>query len=155
MLHNGEGIVRKPELFINLMTSTLQRYTGMDNLEDDFVGIALGMKTDEWKSKLEEFLGSGYNTREALIFMYAQQISNFYVKPPIILEVPSTTGNIVYTVFLCTDHDAGHYVMKLHKLPIYQKWRKIEWEGSAETISKKKKINREAKELGHHQTFFD
>lgn len=146
---------RRPELFINLMTSTLQRDTGNENLKDDWVGLSLGMKKEEWKSKLESCLESGYNTRQALIFMYAEKIANFYKKPPIILEVPSTDGNIVYTVFLCTDHNAGHYVMKLHKLPEYHKWNEIEWKGSAETISKKKKVQHKAEKLGQKQMFFD
>ncbi len=149
------NVIRKPELFINLMTSTLQRDTRNENLKEDWVGLSLGMKKEEWKSKLENLLESGYNTREALIFMYAEKIANFYKKPPIILEVPSTDGNIVYTVFLCTDHNAGYYVMKLHKLPEYQKWHEIEWKGSAETISKKKKEQRKAEKSGQKQMFFD
>lgn len=148
-------ITRRPELFICLMTGRLQRLTGMGKEEMEIVGNALGLEEDEWKSKLESYLERGYNTRQALIFIYAEKIANFYKKPPIILEVPSTDGNIVYTVFLCTDHDAGHYVMKLHKLPEYHKWNEIEWKGSAETISKKKKVQRKAEKLGQKQMFFD
>ncbi len=128
--------------------------TGKDK-EIEKVGIALGLEENIWKAKLENCLESDYNTRQALISIYAEKIANFYKKPPIILEVPSTYGNIVYTVFLCTDHDAGHYVMKLHKLPEYQKWHEIEWKGSAETISKKKKEQRKAEKLGQKQMFFD
>jgi len=87
--------------------------------------------------------------------MYAEKIANYYKKPPIILEVPSTDGNIVYTVFLCTDHNAGHYVMKLYNLPKYHEWRKIEWENSAETISAKNKIQRKAEKSGQKQLFFE
>lgn len=148
-------IFRRPELFICLMTGRLQRLTGMGKDERDKVGIAMGLEEKVWKSKLENCLESGWNTRVALIFMYAEKISDFYKKPAIILEVPSTDGNIVYTVFLCTDHDAGHYVMKLHKLPEYQKWHEIEWKGSAETISKKKKQQRKAEKSGQKQMFFD
>ena len=148
-------VIRKPELFINLMTSTLQRDTGNDNLRDDWVGLSLGMQKEEWKTKLEIFRENGKNTREALIYMFAEKISGFYEKSPIILEVPSTDGAIIYTVFLCTDHNAGYYVMKLQKLPEYQKWSKIEWEGSAKAISKKKKERRKAEKAGHRQIFFD
>ncbi|MCG2736662.1 MAG: hypothetical protein L6282_09750 [Candidatus Methanoperedenaceae archaeon] len=136
------------------MTGRLQRLTGMDK-EKEKVGTALGMEENIWKAKLENYRDSDDNTRRALISMYAEKIANFYKKPPIILEVPSTDGNIVYTVFLCTDHDAGHYVMKLHKLPKYQEWRKIEWEKSAETISEKNKIQRKAEKSGHKQLFFE
>jgi hypothetical protein len=87
--------------------------------------------------------------------MYAEKIAAFYKKPPIILEVPSTDGNIVYTVFLCTDHDAGHYVMKLHKLPKYHEWRRIEWKKSAETISAKNKERRKDEKLGLKPRFLD
>ena len=77
------------------------------------------------------------------------------MKPPIILEVPANDGAIVYTVFLCTDHDAGHYVMKIHKLPEYQKWREINWKREAETISKRKKLTRDAAKCGQEQTFLE
>ncbi|MDD5474080.1 MAG: three-Cys-motif partner protein TcmP [Candidatus Methanoperedens sp.] len=147
-------ITRKPELFICLMTGRLQRLTGIEK-EKETVGIAMGLEETIWKAKLENYRDSDDNTRRALISMYAEKIANFYKKPPIILEVPSTDGNIVYTVFLCTDHDAGHYVMKLHKLTKYQEWRKIEWEKSAETISAKKKIQRKAEKSGQKQLFFE
>lgn len=149
------NMIRRPELFINLMTSTLQRETGIDYLKDDWVGISLGMKKEEWESKLKKFIGMGKNTREALILMYAEKISNFYKKPPIILEVPSNDGAIVYTIFLCTDNNAGHYVMKLLKLPEYKKWLKIEWEKSAETISEKKREQRKDEKLGLKPRFLD
>ena len=148
----GRQVTRRPELFICLMTGRLQRLTGMDSKEDT-VGSALGMNTEEWKLKLDGYLKNDYNVRQALIFMYAEKISQYYEKPPIILEVPSTDGAIVYTVFLCTDHDAGHYVMKIHRLPEYQKWRAIEWKGEAETISKRKKLTRDAAKCGQEQTF--
>lgn len=150
----GRHITRRPELFICLMTSRLQRLTGMESMEG-IVGNALGMNTEEWKSKLDGYLENDYNVREALIFMYAEKISQYYEKPPIILEVPANDGAIVYTVFLCTDHDAGHYVMKIDKLPEYQKWWRIKWKGDAETISKRKRLTRDAEEHGQKQTFLE
>lgn len=149
----GRYVTRRPELFICLMTGRLQRLTGMESMEG-IVGSALGMNTEEWKSKLEGHRENGYNVRKALISMYAEKISQYYEKPPIILEVPANDGAIVYTVFLCTDHDAGHYVMELHKLPEYQKWREINWKGDAETISKKNRLIRNAEKRGQKQTFF-
>jgi ribonuclease HI len=77
------------------------------------------------------------------------------VKPPIILEVPANDGAIVYTVFLCTDHDAGHYVMKIDKLPEYQKWKEINWKREAKTISKRKRLIRDAAKCGQKQTFVE
>lgn len=149
------NVIRRPELFINLMTSTLQRETGIDYLKDDWVGISLGMKKEEWESKMKKYIGMGKNRREALILLYAEKISNFYRKPPIILEVPSNDGAIVYTIFLCTDNNAGYYVMKLLKLPEYKKWHKIEWEKSAETISAKSKERRKDEKLGLKPRFLD
>jgi three-Cys-motif partner protein len=148
----GRQVTRRPELFICLMTGRLQRLTGMDSKED-IVGSALGMNTEEWKLKLSGHLENGYNSRQALIFMYAEKISQYYEKPPIILEVPANEGAIVYTVFLCTDHNAGHYVMKIHKLPDYQKWKEINWKREAETISKRKKLISDAAKCGQEQTF--
>jgi three-Cys-motif partner protein len=154
----GKEVSRRPELFICLMTGRLQRLSGMESLENDIVGKALGMEEMEWKSKLNKYLENGYNTRESLIFLYAEKIGQYYKKPPIILEVPSNIGNIVYTVytvFLCTDHVAGHYVMKIHKLPEYQKWQQIEWKGEAKIISKKKKVITDAEKSGQEQTFLE
>ena len=148
----GMQVTRRPELFICLMTGRLQRF-GRESKED-IVGSALGMNTDEWNSKLDRYLENGYNVREALIFMYAEKIAQYYEKPPIILEVPANDGAIVYTVFLCTDHDAGHYVMKIDKLPEYQKWKEINWKREAETISKKNRLIRNAEKRGQKQTFF-
>lgn len=152
---NKNGKIRRPELFINLMTGTLQRYTGLPNLKNDYVGMALGMSASEWERKLKNHIDSGKNTREALILMYAEKLMEFYEKEPIILDVPGIGGNIVYTVFLCTDSDAGHYVMKLHKLPEYQTWVKFEWKSTAEKISNQKKQNRKAAKSGQTQAFLD
>lgn len=153
--HCKNGKARRPELFINLMTGTLQRYTGLSNMKIDRVGITLGMNKEEWRAELSKLVEQGYNTREALIQMYAEKLMKFYSKPPIILDVPSVHGNIVYTVFLCTDNDAGHYVMKLYKLPEYQKWQKIEWGNIAEQISKKSQEIRKATKAGRKQLFID
>ena len=149
--YGGKG--RRPELFINLMTHALQRSSGKDDLKEDIIGITLGMEKDEWKLKLEQLLAMNKNTREAFIIMYAEKLFEFYEKEPIILEVPSTTGGIVYTIFLCTDHPAGHYVMKLHKLKKYHEWHEFEWKGIAESISEKKKVQRKAEKNGHTATF--
>ena len=149
-------VSRRPELFICLMTGRLQRLVGMGSPEDDAViGKALGMDKEEWKSKLKQYLDKDPNIRKALIYMYAEKLSKYYKKPPIILEVPSNFGNIVYTVFLCSDHDAGHYVMKIHKLPEYQKWQRIDWKGEAKVITKKRKVISDAKKHGQEQTFLD
>jgi three-Cys-motif partner protein len=153
--HYKTGKERRPELFINLMTGTLQRYTGLSNLKDDPVGITLGMAKNEWETELLRLREQGCNTREALIRIYAEKLMRFYNKLPIILDVPSVQGNIVYTVFLCTDSDAGHYVMKLHKLPEYQKWQEFEWGNVAEQISRKNQETRKAAKSGRKQLFFD
>jgi three-Cys-motif partner protein len=149
------GKVRRPELFINLITSTLERYTGKDDLKEDYVGITLGINKDEWKDKLSNLLAAGYNTRKALIIMYAEKLMEFYKKPPLVLDVPAVHGNIVYTVFLCTDSDAGYYMMKLHKLPMYQQWQKVEWKKTAQAISKKKKVSSKAAKSGQKQAYLD
>lgn len=151
----NKDVARRPELFVNLITSTLHRYAGNENLKKDLVGITLGMEKDEWKQKYDQLIDIGKNAREALIIIYATKLAHFYEKEPIILDVPSVSGNIVYTVFLCTDNDAGHYVMKLQGLPKYHNWNKFEWEGVAKTISKQKKIQKKAEQSGHRQIFFE
>jgi three-Cys-motif partner protein len=136
--HKGRERTRKPELIITLMTSDLQRNV---NSNPHVISTALGKEEAEWRPKFEDLIGKGFNTREAIIELYAEQLANLYEKPPIIAEIDTTEeAAIVYCMMLLTDHDAGYYVFKLKGLPGFEKWRITEWRKSAERISVEKRL---------------
>ncbi len=141
-------VTRRPEMFINLMTSVLQRCSGMTDGQEKALDIALGMPTEEWRSRLDELREDGLNTREAIVEIYGSKLANIYGKPPIALTVPGTEGNLVYTIFLVTENEAGYYVMRIKKLPKYFEWHQHEWATKAKRLKHKRKGKRRAKKAG-------
>ncbi|MDK2833274.1 MAG: hypothetical protein PWP63_361 [Methanolobus sp.] len=130
----GNLHTRRPEIMINLMTSSLQREIHNQNV----VCGSLGISEEQWKT-LEQKSCSG-NTTSVIVDAYAERLSQFYEKPPIRFLVKGKHGNIVYSILLFTDSDAGHYVTKVHKMPEFDKWLKVEWSKSAEEIVAKKNL---------------
>lgn len=135
---NGDERVRKPELIINLMTSDLQRNI---DLNPHVVSTALGLDEDDWRPKIDALMEKpGYNTRKALIELYARRLSELYEKPPIISEINTTNESaIVYCLFLCTDHDAGHYMGIFEGLKDYNT-RLYNWRHEAQRMIAEKKL---------------
>ncbi|AFV22847.1 hypothetical protein Mpsy_0638 [Methanolobus psychrophilus R15] len=131
-IKKGKSVTRKPELFINLMTSGMQRNV---EINPEKISIALGMEEDIWKRKYDELIAEGYNARTAIINIYTERLAEYYKKPPIVVEINDDTESaIVYCLFLCTDSDAGHYVTKLLSLPEYEKWKVFEWQPTAKRL---------------------
>ncbi|WP_082122655.1 three-Cys-motif partner protein TcmP [Methanoculleus sediminis] len=130
--------VRKPELIINLMTSDLQR-----NIKTNphVISIALGLDEGVWRPEIDDLMQTkGYNTREALIELYARRLSELYDKAPIISEINTTNESaIVYCLFLCTDNNAGHYMGKLQGLKDYNT-RLYDWRHEARRVVAEKKL---------------
>jgi three-Cys-motif partner protein len=128
----GKLRVRRPELFINLMTHELQR--NIDNYPDLF-SQAIGLSEEVWRPKFEFLIGLGQNYRQAISTLYLEQLSRFYDIPPIMVEVYDTYKKaIIYCLILCTNSPAGNYVMRLAGLPEYNEWRVYEWDREAKTI---------------------
>lgn len=153
---NGKQVSRRPELFICLMTSRLQRLAGgLYAADDNIVGKALGMEKEEWESKLDHYKKYGITITDALIFMYAEKLTQYYEKKPQMIKVFSNDGAIVYTVFLCTDNNAGHYMMKVNQLPKYLQWQEVEWKKEAKAITRTKKVIRDAEKHGQEQAFLN
>lgn len=134
----GGERVRKPELIINLMTFDLQRNI---NKNPHVVDIALGMDEEVWRPEIDDLMQSrGYNTREALIELYARRLSELYDKAPIVSEINTTDESaIVYCLFLCTDNDAGHYMGILQGLKDYNT-RLYNWRHEARRVVAEKKL---------------
>lgn len=145
----GVRKLRRPELFITLHTHALQR-----NIREhpELMSGALGQPVEEWGPRFDELTAKGLNVREAVAQLYAARLEAFYGKPPIVLPVPGTAGNVVYLVFFCTEHDAAFYMMLKKGLPEYEKWRQTKWRGPAKEEARSKRVDRTAAESGHRQT---
>jgi len=135
---NGVEVIRKPEMIITLVTFDLQR-----NIDTNphILSTALGLPEKEWRPKFDALIKSGKNTREAIIELYVGRLADLYEKPPIVAEINSTDErNIVYCLLLCTDHNAGHYVMELRKLREMEEWRINEWRKEAVKITARRRL---------------
>lgn len=142
--HNGVEKTRRPELIITLMTFDLQRNI---NQAPHVIETALGMPESVWRPRFNELMRQETNTRKAIIELYAERLMEFYQKKPIIIEINSTNeSNIVFCLILCTDHDAGYYVMTLKGIPEFEDWKITEWSQDAEQI-------RDIKRLSNEQSF--
>ena len=89
---------------------------------------------------------SGANTRQALISIYGQKLRSIYDRPPIVIEVRGSGRNIIYALFLCSNHDAGQFMMLVKKLPQYSSWQEHQWSPQARRISKDRKRQRRGRD---------
>ena len=134
---SGQLRTRKPEMIITLMTYGLQMNV---DINPHIISQALGMDESEWRPKYDVLMEEYDNTRKALIDLYAEKLSKLYEKPPVIVEINTTEeAAIVYCLFLCTDSNAGHYLMKLKGLKDYTTWE-YSWKADAKRISVEKHI---------------
>lgn len=133
----GKARERQPEMIITLMTYGLQMNV---NIYPHTVSTMLGLPEDVWRPKYDALMAKYDNTRKALVEMYAERLSELYDKPPIIVEINTTNETaIVYVVFLCTDSNAGHYLMKQEGMKEYNAWIH-QWKQDARTITAEGKL---------------
>jgi hypothetical protein len=104
---------------------------------------------------MNELMGNGMNTRHALTKIYSDRLGQYYEKEPIVIEVPSTIGNIVYVVFFCTEHNAAYYMMQQYGIPKYEEWKSLEWTRPAREEARTKKVVRAAQKAGQVQKRID
>jgi len=134
---------RRPEMFITLMTQALQRNV---DLRPGMITSALGLPESDWRGRVREMVDSGANTRQALISIYGQKLRSIYDRPPIVIEVRGSGRNIIYALFLCSNHDAGQFMMLVKKLPQYSSWQEHQWSPQARRISKDRKRQRRGRD---------
>lgn len=129
---DGKPRERRPEMIITLMTYGLQMNV---NINSHTISTMLGMDEPEWRPRFDELMAKHDNVRKTLVEMYAERLAELYTKPPIIVEINTTneTG-IVYVLFLCTDSNAGHYLMKMEGMKEYNAWIH-QWKQDARKIS--------------------
>lgn len=135
------GKPRRPELIINFMTSYLQRFA---DIQPEALTVALGIEQSIWEPRLREYSEIYGNRREALLRMLYERLGELYEKTPIAYLVRDTTERaIVYCLILCTDHDAGHFTMRIHELPKLERWVVEEWRPTARALVKRKSLGKE------------
>ena len=147
----GKTKIRRPELFIVLMTSSLQRVATKSDGSEELISATLGIPTDMWKSQVKDLVEKhGFDYRKAIIYLYAHRLEEIYGKLPIGWTVKGTEGNIVYTIFLATDHRAGYYVMQKEGLPKFNEWFEEKWIPEAKKLKKIRRSEEHTSELQSH-----
>lgn len=137
----GSIAQQKPEVFINLMTMSLQRNV---DINPHLISITLGMGEDEWRPLLEDYRTLGLNTRDALIEIYIDRLQSVYGKRPHSILVKGAEGQIIYAVIFCSDNDAGYYMMLKTGLPKYEEWLENKWLPPAEKLAEERREKRKA-----------
>lgn len=126
----GNTITRRPEVFITLMTWALQRGLKLDGQWPPHaireVSDAIGLPEAEWRPMLERHLKATGNVRDALIELYKDRLEAAYGRRPFHELVESADGNIVYALFFCSQHPAGHFGFAKIAMPEHEKWKETE-----------------------------
>lgn len=136
---NGEVRQRKPEIFINLMTSAIQR--NIDTNPEVF-SVALGQPESEWRPRLNELKDDGMNIREAIIDLYCARLEDLYGRRPTAIEVTAAEGQIIYAVIFCSSHDAGHFQMITTSVPKFNEWKATKWQPTADAVKRSRRTRR-------------
>jgi three-Cys-motif partner protein len=136
----GRRVVRRPEIVVTLMTEGLQRNV---DKSPDSISSTLGMPESEWRPLLDEFLSQGANTRQAIVYLYAEKLRGYYKQIPVAVEVPGSGGNIVYVLVYCSSSDAGTYMGHVWAKPRFSQWQREIWRPLAKRIDKNKRMKRE------------
>jgi three-Cys-motif partner protein len=142
----GEPQIRRPELFINLMTSTLQRTL---DISPEKMTAAIGLPEAEWRRRLESSQAGGLNYTEGIVELYLERLSRYYHKRPLAVKIPATQGNIVYYFVFCTESEPGYFMMRKAGVPEYEVWRGRKWIPVAEFLKARGSVERKAEKAGH------
>jgi len=144
--------IRRPEMFINLITFSLARNALRSTGEELILDDALGIPKSEWRPMLDTLRDNGLDTQSAIVEIYGTRLEEIYGKKPIALKVIGTEGNPVYTIFLVTESDAGYFMMLKKGLPQFQDWMRHEWLPEADTLKARRSETRKAKKVGQKVT---
>jgi three-Cys-motif partner protein len=144
---NGDPTSRRPELFINFMTSSLQR--NIHNLP--MVTQALGCSLPEWNSYLQQVESEDGTFLDALAGFYFSQLEDLYGRPPFAVKIPGKDGNPVSIVFLVVERDAAWHSIRMESIPHFEKWLQQKYQPRKEWVRSRHKIDR-AMPKGQTQT---
>ncbi len=134
----GEIVSRRPELFINFMTSSLQR--NIHNLS--MVTEALGCSTDEWQGHLHQVESEGGTFLDALTTFYFSQLRTLYRREPEAVLIPGKDGNPVSVIFIAVDNPAAWYSIRKESIPHFEHWRAQKYNPRKEWIRRRHKLDR-------------
>ncbi len=134
----GDSVSRRPELFINFMTSSLQR--NIHNLP--MVTRALGCSAPEWEDHLREVESSGGTSLDALTTFYFSQLQELYSRDPEATTITGKDGNPVSVVFLAVERPAAWYSIRRESIPRFEDWREHKYEPRKEWVRRRHKIDR-------------
>ncbi len=140
---DGTAVTRRPELFINLLTSYLARFSAIDD-QKHIVDEALGLPREEWEDILSGYKENGIDLQTAILEIYSHRLAEIYGKYPIAWKVVGTEGNIVYTFLLITESNAGYHVMRLKGKHDMMEWFNHDWTQKAKELKAKRSIQRKA-----------
>ncbi len=134
----GEVVSRRPELFVNFMTSSLQR--NIHNVA--MVTRALGCSTTEWESHLDEVESAGGTSLDALATFYLSQLETIYGREPVAVLIPGKDGNPVSVIFIAVEKPAAWYSIRRESIPHFQHWREHKYNPRKEWVRTRHKIDR-------------
>ncbi len=135
----GPTTIRRPELVISLITEGLQRNVDRN---PGLISKALGLPEAEWRPRVDELLDEGFNTRQAIVYLFSERLRELYQNVPTVVEVPGSHGNIVYVLVFCSSHSAGAYMARMRVRPEFERWQIVEWKPLAKLISRNRVIRR-------------
>jgi hypothetical protein len=141
----GREHTRRPELFINLMTSGLQR--NIDIAPDGFT-TALGVPEHEWRPEYDRLRASGMNTLDVVLEMYVARLRPYYSLEPIVVKVDGVKGNIVYVMIFCTQSKEAYFLMQKEGLPAFRVWKDRKWIPRAEFVAATRREDGKAAKAG-------
>jgi len=143
----GQTRSRRPELFINFMTSGLQENIHRQRL----VTTVLGCSEAEWRTHLGTVRDEGGSILDALTTFYMQQIQAVYGRPPFVVPVQGKDGNPVSMLFLAVERDAAWHSIRRESIPYFVNWRAAKYEPRKEWVRARHRIDRSVPE-GQRQT---
>jgi three-Cys-motif partner protein len=134
----GQIRTRRPELFINFMTSGLQ-----ENIHHPTViTTALGCSEADWSEHRAEVERTGGNVLDALTSFYFDRLIGVYGRPPFVLGIPGKDGNPVSMIFMAVEHEAAWHSIRRESLPHFATWLSQKYEPRKEWVRAKHRIDR-------------
>lgn len=135
---SGQIRSRRPELFLNFMTSGVQR--NIHHL--GIVTSVLGCTEAEWKLHLREVESADGSVLDALTTYYMRQVEAVYGRTPFVVPVAGKDGNPVSMIFLVVERDAAWHSIRRESLPHFENWLSVKYEPRKEWVRARHKIDR-------------
>lgn len=134
----GDVVSRRPELFINFMTSSLQR-----NIHKlSIVTKALGCSSDEWQDHLNQVESEGGTFLDALTTFYFSQLRALYRREPEAVLIPGKDGNPVSVIFIAVENPAAWYSIRKESIPRFEHWRAQKYTPRKEWVRRRHRLDR-------------